>query len=197
MPRVTDIRAQKNGRFYSVFLDGAYGFSLGDLELSASNLRVGTELSAHEVENWQKDAGTSKVRNLALKYLAIRPRSVLEVRQYLDRKQAVEDAIEDTLQWLIDLKYLDDADFARRWIEHRHMSHRSTIKIKAELRQKGIEHNLIDEMLGSEPEANLVALRELIQKRRHRYSDDQKLIQYLARQGFRWSDIQKSLQEDD
>src|SRR5206468_8583290 len=115
----TDIQAQKNGQFYSVFIDGKYTFSLGDLELSASSLRVGSEVGDAEVQDWIKSSGLSKLRNLALRYISIRPRSVLEVRQYLTRKDAEPDQIHPVVDWLISYKYLDDDDFARRWVEHR------------------------------------------------------------------------------
>lgn len=198
MPRVTDIQAQKNGQFYSIFIDGKYSFSLGDLELSASALRIGTNLAAAEAEEWQKSSGLSKLRNLALRYLAIRLRSEHEVRQYLQRKEAEAEQIDSVIDWLKSYGYLDDADFARRWTDHRRqMGHRSDIRIRTELRQKGIDSELINEALQSGEYDQSAALKELIEKRRHRYADEEKLIQYLARQGFNWSQIKEALQPDD
>src|SRR3954451_950044 len=100
MPRVTDIQAQKNGQFYSIFVDGKYAFSLGDLELSASSLRINSEITEADVEQWVNASGLSKLRNRALHYIAIRPRAELEVKQYLLRKQAEPELIEKVVIWL-------------------------------------------------------------------------------------------------
>lgn len=198
MPRVTDIQVQKNGQFYSIFVDGRFAFSLGDLELSASPLRMGGEITASELEDWVKSSGLSQLRNRALRYLAIRPRSELELRQYLARKEAAAEETDGVVEWLKRYGYLDDADFARRWAEHRRrLGQRSDVRIRAELRQKGIEQELIDEALASQELDQAAALKELISKRRHRYAEKEKLVQYLARQGFSWSQIKEALQEED
>jgi regulatory protein len=198
MPRVSDIQAQKNGQFYSIFVDDKYAFSLGDLELSASSLRIGSELTEAEVEQWVKSSGLSKLRNRALHYISIRPRAELEIRLYLKRKLAEPEETEEVIVWLRNYNYLDDADFAKRWAEHRReLGHRSDLRIRAELRQKGIDDATIDEALQSDVYDQAAALKALIEKRRHRYADEQKLIQYLARQGFSWSQIKDALKAED
>lgn len=198
MPRVTDIQVQKNGQFYSVFVDGRFAFSLGDLELSASALRVNVELTEAELGEWVKSSGLSKLRNRALSYLAIRPRSELELRQYLQRKEASAEDTGSVIDWLKSFGYLDDADFARRWAEHRRrLSQRSDARIRSELRQKGISYEIIDQALAGQEVDQQAALKELIAKRRHRYADEEKLISYLARQGYGWSQIREALREGD
>lgn len=197
MARVTGIQAQKNGQFYSIFVDEKYSFSLGDLELSASSLRVGSELSDAEVAEWTRSSGISKLRNLALRYLAIRPRSELEIKQYLERKGAADEEIQQVQDWLRSYGYLNDSDFARRWTQYRRREgQRSDPRIRSELKQKGINQDSIDEALQQGEYDQSAALKDLIAKRRHRYADERKLVEYLARQGYRWSEIKAALTEE-
>src|SRR5579872_7345903 len=72
--RITDIKPTKRLGRYSVYLDGKFSFALSDLELSASSLRIGDELSSQQVSKWQIEAVQSKLRAQTLSYLAIRPR---------------------------------------------------------------------------------------------------------------------------
>lgn len=196
MGRVTDIQAQKNGRYYSIFVDGHYAFSLGDLELSASALRVGSELTDDDVAGWRQGSRVSKVRSMALRYLAIRPRSVRELQKYLERKEVQPEPVAEVIEWLGRLGYLDDADFARRWADYRRRAgHYSDARIRAELRQKGVDEDILAQALDAAEGSEDKALRQLIAKRRGRYADEQKLIQYLARQGYSWSQVKRALEE--
>src|SRR3990170_1905376 len=86
--------------------------------------------------------------NYSLKYLSYRDRSVKEVYDYLLRKNFVEDTINSVLKKLIDLKFLNDEEFARQWIESR-QKHKGKSKfvLKQELRMKGIDSGMIDHTL--------------------------------------------------
>jgi len=74
VPVVTDIKRQRRvgSTRFNILLDGEYAFALSDLELSNSGLRVGQELSAHEVEEFRGQAGEAKAYTLALRFLEIR-----------------------------------------------------------------------------------------------------------------------------
>jgi SOS response regulatory protein OraA/RecX len=52
--------------------------------------------------------------------------------------------------------------------------------------------------LGSEARHDISALKSTIEKKRRqsKYSDDLKLMQYLARQGYNYDDIKTALQAD-
>jgi SOS response regulatory protein OraA/RecX len=60
-----------------------------------------------------------------------------------------------------------------------------------ELRQKRIDDETIQKVLDDDQADEQEILKELINRKRRqtRYRDDQKLIAYLARQGFNYSDI--------
>lgn len=197
MPRITDIKPTNRPGRYSVYLDGRFGFALGDLELSASSLKIGSELSTKEVKDWQDRAAESKVQAAALRYIAIRPRSTHELREYLRRKEYEAGEIDAAQEYLESYSYLDDTDFARRWVEYRQAtSQRSTWRLGNELRAKGIAADVIAEVLqGQDESIQVEALAALIAKKRGRYTDEQKLIAYCLRQGFPIGLIRRTLAE--
>jgi SOS response regulatory protein OraA/RecX len=67
-----------------------------------------------------------------------------------------------------------------------------------ELRKKHISNEIIEKAIGSEPEDEQSALQTVIEKARRqtKYHDEQKLMQYLARQGFGYGDIKDALRQD-
>jgi SOS response regulatory protein OraA/RecX len=67
----------------------------------------------------------------------------------------------------------------------------------AELRSKGVNQSIIDEQLQSSDRTDSEEIQKIIAKKRARYPDDQKLIAYLARQGFSYDDIKGALAVQD
>jgi regulatory protein len=77
-----------------------------------------------------------KAKDAAYNYLSYRARSVKEVRDKLVQKEFAEEIIEQVVDDLQRQKLLNDREFARRFVEAR------------QLRRKGIETEIIDEVLG-------------------------------------------------
>ena len=199
MPVITDIQQQKkdNSR-YSVYIDGDYAFGLDGLDFSASSLRIGQELSVGEIEDWQSRSAEGKAYNAAIRYLSYRQRSEAEVRKYLRDKDYDDTTTQLTIERLIDLGMIDDAAFAASWISDRmRLKPRSRFKLTAELREKGIDAEVIEAALselGHEDELN--ALRSVIAKKRHSYDNDAKLVQYLVSLGYNYGLIKEAMEDE-
>ena len=125
----------------------------------------------------------------AYRYLGYRPRSEFEVRVCLERKGFGRRTIESTLSTLKAKGLLDDLAFARFWRESRESSSpRSRAALRRELRQKGIDPDVVAEALdGVDEEA---AAYRAAQKKAARLGtadhDDfrSKLSAVLRRRGF-------------
>ncbi len=202
MAVITDIQLQKRtpGR-YSVYLDNQYSFSLTDLELSGSSLRIGQKLTAAEAEAWHLQSVEGKAYNLALGYLSYRPRSQREMTDYLARKGYEVAVAEPVIKRLAEYGFIDDAAFAASWIANRQaLKPRSRRMLEQELLHKGIDRQVVAEALEElGDEAQTQALTRLIEARRRqeRYRNPDTLMQYLARQGFRYDQIKKALERLD
>lgn len=190
---ITSIKQQiKNARRYSIFVDGRYAFSLSADALIESGLTQGRELSRDELAAYKKASQEDKAYNLTLAYVARRMRSEGELYEYFRRRQYADELIVIIMNKLRKLGFVDDAEFARRWVENRRLLKGTSLKkLRLELRQKRVSDEIIQATLSADENNELELLRDLTIKKRKqsRYQDDQKLIAYLARQGFNYSDI--------
>lgn len=190
---ITSIKQQiKNAGRYSIFVDARYAFSLSADALIESGLTQGRELSRDELASYKKASQEDKAYNLTLAYVARRMRSEGELYEYFRRRQYADELIVIIMNKLRKLGFVDDAEFARRWVENRRLlKSASSKKLRLELRQKRVSDEIIQATLSADENDELELLRDLTIKKRKqsRYQDDQKLIAYLARQGFNYSDI--------
>jgi regulatory protein len=196
---VTKIQTQKQqGDRFNIYLDGEYSFSLLGLDLSLSGLREGQGLSEDEVAAWRSRSEEGKTYNVAIRFLSYRQRSCREVREYLERKEYATPVIESVVDRLLAAGLLDDAKFAQAWVADRMaLRPRSRRMLMQELCQKGVSQDDIGSGLAELPdEEYALIIRRLVEKKRRevRYRDDQKLIQYLLRQGFGFADIKLALE---
>ncbi len=199
--KITAIKQQvKQKSRYSIFVDDEYAFSLGSDALLDAQLSIGREIDESELAAFKKLSSDDKAYGLTLAYIARRMRSEGELRDYFRRKEYDEGLVNQLLERLKKSKWIDDVDFAERWVENRRqLKQSSTKKIRLELRQKHVASDIIDNVLGHQEEDEHKALKLLIEKKRRqsRYQDNEKLMAYLARQGFAYGDIKTALQNGD
>lgn len=195
--KITAIKQQiKNSDRVSIFVDNSYSFSLSLDELVTHKLKNEEELSAADVKKFKKISADGKLRARALEWLMNRPRSEREFRDYLFRKKAEPEQIENFIKEFSNKGYLDNYKFAQWFSELLARRAKSDRAIKAELFKKGISREIVNEVLGAQDEDEIKRLRQTIAKKSKiaRYRNDpQKLAKYLTIQGFSWSDISKEL----
>ncbi len=188
---ISDIKSQKNNPDrYSIYLDGKYSFSLTSNDLLESKVRKGQTLSDSQLAVLEKKSADSLVLARAIEKCMRRPHSEREIRTYLIQKKAADELIDSIIARCYKLNLLNDEYFAERWVEHRRNAHKSNRFIRNELFTKGVDAAIIDKVLS---ETDTDALQNAIAKKRSRYADDRKLMAYLQRQGFSYSDISQAL----
>jgi regulatory protein len=138
----------------------------------------------------------SLVLAAALRFLEARPRSTSEVRRRLLVHGYRADLVEGCLTRLLDLGVLDDAAFARTWVESRDRARpRGERALRSELARKGIDRALADDVLeeraADHPEADADAARRVLARHESalaRVADPrarrQRAYALLARSGF-------------
>ena len=198
--KITSIKQQiKRAERYSIFVDGKYAFSLGETALLDSKLTTGQTLTDQQVKDFRKISVDDKIYNMALRYMAIRPRSKWEIEFYLQRKDASPTLTETILSKLSNIGLIDDEQFARAFVNDRRLLRpASRRKIIMELRKKHLADDTIQRVVGNDINDEHIALLSIVERKRHqtRYQDDLKLMQYLARQGFNYDDIKSALHKD-
>jgi regulatory protein len=198
--KITAIRQQvkRRGR-YSVFVDEKYSFSLSELGLINSGLRLGQEISEQDLAQLKDTSRFDKAYNQALDLIARRQRSQWELEQYLARKGYEKELQQEIINKLSNAGYVNDTTFARAWISNRRMlKPTSRRKLIAELKQKRISEEIINEVLSEDTTDEREVLRELVERKRKqaKYQDNLKLMQYLARQGYSYTDIKEVISEE-
>jgi len=211
--KITSISAQaKNPDRVNISVDGKYRFSLDIFQVGELGIKVGKEYSEAELSEFETESQFGKLYGRALEYTVLRPHSIKEIRDYLRRKtqvtkyksrktgelkeragisQAVADRV---LERLIDKGYIDDEKFTRYWVENRNQTKgTSRRKLIAELRSKGVDQADIEAAFEETSRSDEDELHKVIAKKRSKYPDDQKFMQYLARQGFSYDDIKTAL----
>ncbi|HEV7454292.1 MAG TPA: RecX family transcriptional regulator [Candidatus Saccharimonadales bacterium] len=179
---------------YSVYIDGTYSFSLSESGLIENRLASGQELTDSDLQNLKKTAGLDKAYGNALRYVAMRPRSEWELRDYFRRKGVDEEYGSHIADRLRGVGLLDDLAFARAWASNRRLLKSiSKRRLRLELQQKHVPSDVINQVLAEDETDERTALAELIEKKQARYPDRQKFMQYLARQGFSFDDIKSAL----
>jgi len=147
--------------------------------------------------------------NKALKLLSVRARSVKEIRTRLSDKGVDGYVLEKVIEKLLDLNYLDDAEFAGQWTRHLALNLLyGNRRIEASLREKGIPETIIGKAISDnreELDEKAALLRVLNKKLKGLETQnlDQKhrarLARMLAGRGFSTSlifDTLRNLQED-
>lgn len=98
------------------------------------------------------------VLEAAARFLEARSRSVVEVRRRLTAAGYRSELVEDAITRLTELGMLDDESFARQWIESRDRAHpRGERAIREELRRKGLDRTIVDQVLDARADAALEA----------------------------------------
>lgn len=195
--KVTSIQAQvKTAGRFSIFVDDAYAFSLSDSALLEQKIRVGQQLSAEQVKQLKQVSADDKLYEQVLRYVALRIRSTWEIHTYLERKGASPVLAASILNKLSDNGIIDDLVFARAWVRHRRLLRPSSKrKLQQELRAKHVSDEVIEQALTDDAVDDAQTLQAVALKKRSRYKDDIKLMQYLVRQGFRYEDVKRVVGE--
>ncbi|MDI3340543.1 MAG: RecX family transcriptional regulator [Sphaerobacter sp.] len=184
----------------NVFLDGEFAFGLARELVDRHGLMVGQELTAAEVAALLRADEAERATQAALHFLSYRPRSEREVRDRLHRRGFSDEAIAAAIERLERWRYLDDAAFARFWVENRaEHQPRGRRALRAELRAKGVEPELvevaIDEVGGDEQAAALALARKRVTALRGLDPSVQRrrLAGYLQRRGYDWDTVRRVL----
>ena len=189
--KITDIRPRRKG-LSAVYIDGDYALSLDTQTLLEHRIDIGREFDDEELHDLIESSNERRAKEKALWLISYRSHSKKELRDKISRtcdRQSAEKAVER----MEELGLVNDRDYAERCAQTliftKHMSKRGAAM---ELRRKGIESEIIDEVLDDIE----VDEREQIQaviERKYPKIDDEKIrrraVAALQRLGYGWENI--------
>lgn len=207
--KITSISIQQRDKNrVNVSVDGKYRFSLDYTQIAELGVKVGKEYTEAELSDLENESQFGKLYMRALEYSLMRPHSQHELSQYLYRKtrdtltktgsikKGVSKALAERVFDRIILKgYVNDEAFARYWVENRQLRKGiSKRKLQAELASKGVDRSIVESLLSATDRTDEEEIQKIIEKKMGRYDDTQKLMAYLARQGFSYDDIKQAIE---
>lgn len=142
-----------------------------------------------------------KIFQKTLRFVGFRPRSQKEILFYLHKKTADEKIIAKIIEDLTNLGLVDDVAFVDWWLDQRAAFRpKGKRALIMELRQKGIDNNLIQKAISEKVDekgaaASLVEKKLRVWARLPQEICREKLTGFLARRGFNWDVIKLILDE--
>jgi len=200
LPVITKLKTQTNQNRVNVFLDHKFAFGLTLNEVVKRGFKVGQQLSSTEFEEVLFTTKLEKAYRKSVNFLSYRPRSLKEVDNYLNKiffKQGLDSDLAEKIKTRVLAKLeqqqlINDQQFACWWLDQR-LSFKPKGKklISLELRQKGVDQEIIDQVLAEVDEKKMAVLaKKIIVKKLNLLKNisglklKQKLCSYLLRRGF-------------
>ncbi|MEJ7902410.1 MAG: RecX family transcriptional regulator [Thermomicrobiales bacterium] len=199
---VTAIQSQvRDPDRVSVFIDGVFAIGIARDVADAFGLHKDHMLDEALLAELMAGNLVHKATTAALNLLSFRPRSEGEIRRKLQQGKYPDSTIEQVLVKLRDWHYVDDAEFAQRWIENRSAHRpRGSRLLAQELKAKGIQPAIMAEAL---EEADLDEASDALALARQRSRQlhdldlqvrERRLTGFLARRGYGFDVIRATLE---
>ncbi len=139
-------------------------------------------------------------KDYAVKLLSVSDRSEKELRERLCRKGFDESEAEEAIDFCKEYGYIEDSRYAEHFVNDAvNLKKWGSVRIKAELRKKGVDEEFFEALLEELPEYETLVSE---MKRRFGSEDmkDQKvrnrIFGYFARRGYKTGDILRAMGEE-
>lgn len=202
--KITSVEPQKKSASrrtnrFNIFLDGSFAFGADEDLVVEHRLVIGKEISKEDLEKLLGEAEVGKLMERMYGLLGRRQRSEREIRDYLKqlsfkKKAKGDEAISELvvtalIEKLKVKKLINDLEFAKLWVESRSKK-KGLNAIKAELIQKGISREIIEEVLVAGEGGQQITATKLLERKMRVWKNlqkvefKQKALQFLMRRGF-------------
>ena len=144
----------------------------------------------------------NRAKEYVLKFLEYRERSEQEIRKRMAKKEYDERLIKETIEFLKNHNLLNDRRFARMWTESRLRRSYGRWKVQADLNEKGIDREIIEEVLRESYSkvAEIQIALDLIQKKWPFLKEEnnaslRRVSDFLKRRGFSFEVIAEAIRQ--
>ena len=152
MSIITKIEVQKKDESRAnLYLDDVFYTGISIEAVIKNHLKKDMEIDKDTLDeiilNDEKTVAMSK----AVKYMGGALKTKKQIRDYLKRKEFAIPTIEYVIDKMVEYKYLDDEEYARSFMLT-YSSKYGKLKLKSQLRSKGVSETIIDTLLDEEIE---------------------------------------------
>ncbi len=192
---ITELREISTGKFLLGFSDGSE-LRVGLNTVADLSLFRGRELTEQDYEDILSAAGLAACKERALRIIGARPKSCKELYDRLTEKGETPENAEQTVLWLLELRYLDDLQYGQMLLRHYAARGYGAGKIKNELFRHGVPKSLWDEIFEQLPETEDKVYSLLCKRLGEELPDRaelKKATDALFRRGFSWDEIKTAV----
>ncbi len=185
--RITAVTKQKNGS-YDVYVDGEKYQRLDGVVLASyRKIKVGEEITKEELDDIRERSGVNFAFDSAIKQISRSLKSESEIRTKLEEKGYTEEEANGAIEKLRSYGYVNDRAYAHAYVST-YGKDRGKLRLTYELGAKGIDKEIIDEVL---PEDDTESAKALALKKCKKYTEKEKLVRYLMGRGFAFDTAKK------
>jgi regulatory protein len=199
--KVTSLEPQKKRKNrLNLYVNDEFRAGIDAGTAASLGLFIGKEIDEGTLSDLTDEESYQLCLDKAFLLLSIRMQTEHELWEKLGKKSLRKD-IGRTIARLKELGYVDDAKFAKLWIESRSQGHGAN-SLRMDLIKKGLKREIIDMAIAElNPDQQVTAARELVKvKDKPEYSQVerfQKLGCLLSRRGFNYDIIKKALEKEE
>lgn len=185
-----------------LYIDGEAAVKVDREVFLLSRLKPGDELTDEELHQLILDSDARRATEKALYLLEYRDHSKRELMEKIARTAASREAAEAAAEKMEELGLVDDESYARRYARELFERKRfGPMRVRQELRQKGIRPELADELLAEydDPDAFAERIGEILARKYPGWQEDERVkrraFAALQRMGYSYEHIREGMRE--
>ena len=181
-----------------IYIDGEYRLTVDESYWASLCIAEKSEIDEDDYTELESGIMRRRAFNKAVDLLSSREHSRREIITKLIQRGYNKETAEEAADRLTEYGYLSDERFARLYAaELKERKKLGKIRIKQELLKKGIDRDIIENILSETEEDAETEITELLRKKYPRFSQDEKIknraINALIRYGYRIYDIKNAM----
>lgn len=184
-----------------VYIDDEYMFSLYKSDIKKLGLKVGGEISGERISHIYEKILSKNALDDAYRYLMRGDYTRKSLYEKLVRREIPEEIVESALEKIVEKGYVNDYEYAKKYIKDAMLKNKGKRYIEFELYKKGIEKDIISYILEDEDmgdKAYEIAEKKVLTilkgKDKPEIKDLRKVNDYLLRQGFSFDEVSGAIE---
>ena len=196
MPEITDLILQKNNKNkVNVYVDGEYSFAISYESVLKNRLKKGAVFSSNELLILKIENERTLALEKAINYVSKNMKTKKQVYDYLNKKGFSEDCVFYAIDKLKEYKYIDDEEYAKRYIEGAKGQGKRLAEYK--LRAKGIRREdfekAYEEVSPDQQENAYEVCKKYLKNKELSNITIGKAYRYLVGKGFSYEDADSAI----
>ena len=197
MAEITSITPQQKDKTRcNIEIDGKFYCGMKLDTVLANGLKAGMSVDTNFLSRLQLESEKLTALDKALRHISVSMKTEKEIRTFLKKKGYLEEVQDYVLEKMKDYGYVDDETYAQSYIEGASKRKGSRL-IQLELRQKGVDGQIIDSALSSLEDETESAKRCLEKYMRGKNFDQvtlQKAYRNLLSKGFDYDTCKQAIE---